>query len=776
MALNKYLGRAHALIQKYKDEAPFKQFQNLDGQLASFDNLVWFYIDPITGKKTRVLTGQHGVRGHGSAGSDPKYALPEPYGDLVKVFAIEAFNAAVSATEIQARIGSARRLLTNMKGDLHKQTASTIIECFGESRLERVVIFLEFCEHQGLMPRASDQIRRTIRYKRDRTGHSVEATRREKMADEGVIRAVGNIYGKTITRLTQGNAEPGSFRDALATFIALLCCASPNRAAAEVLLLANQELQSYSEDDRAEVFYLDWPGSKGYQDNRNHILSALGGHVEKGLNYFSKACQPGRIVASYYIDPNQTLGQLLGDFHLDSERKARLHLNRKPHLFTLGYALGFYELDAEVHVFTQDAEQLRSTYERTKPARVSHRKDCWQPKYISELQIEDQISSNPSDKAIRPGIRRLLGVSFQNNHTKKFDPNGNRLISIGQLEKVVLDMQNEAFPSFPVGFSTGDLNSVKMDVALFCVLGPQFVKSGSNKTRGGGVTGHHGYYHILVPRSLATAASWDLGQRGEIFLRHGFSSNHFLNFHQLRHYLNTIADKSSIPNEVLTSWSGRKSREQTNEYIHTSHAYRSSRVGDVQAKTNESTHPIRWVSSKEIVREFNLPASVTSTGICTQNLVVSPCEFLNDFISSCFMCPNACHVAGDSDAIETLEKDCQFQYRRLEAVKNDNRLNVSRAMQEWFVLHNGNTQVLTQLVQLMKDMPAGTVISFNEKAQQFNLLDAKSKKLTQVVAKLTDSRKDLQNALERQNKATDEPRSNEDLTKLMAKYNLVETA
>tara|TARA_B100000749_G_scaffold258377_1_gene228418 strand:- start:325 stop:747 length:423 start_codon:yes stop_codon:yes gene_type:complete len=139
------------------------------------------------------------------------------------------------------------------------------------------------------------------------------------------------------------------------------------------------------------------------------------------------------------------------------------------------------------------------------------------------------------------------------------------------------------------------------------------------------------------------------------------------------------------------------------------------------------------------------------------------------------MCPNACHVAGDGDAIDTLEKDCQFQHRRLEAVKNDNRLGASRAMQEWFVLHNFNTQVLAQLVQLMKDMPVGTVISFSEKARQFNLLDAKSKKLTQVLAKLTDSHKDLQNALARQEKATDEPRSNRDLKELMAKYSLAET-
>ena len=60
MELNKYLGRTHALVEKYKAEAPFKQFQNLGGESAAFDDLIWFHIDPNTGKKTRLLTGEHG--------------------------------------------------------------------------------------------------------------------------------------------------------------------------------------------------------------------------------------------------------------------------------------------------------------------------------------------------------------------------------------------------------------------------------------------------------------------------------------------------------------------------------------------------------------------------------------------------------------------------------------------------------------------------------------------------------------------------------------------
>lgn len=774
MALNKYLARTHALIDQYKDEAPFTQFQNLDGLPATFDELVWFHIDPNTGKKTRILTGLHGTKGGGSAGSDPKLALREPYGDLVKVFVIEAFNATVGPTEIQSRISAARRLLTKMKGELYTQNATTIASFFMSTQCERVLHFVRFCEQQGLMPRVADQIRQMVKDERDRTGHNVEATRKDKMAQDDVLQAVGNVYGKTIDSLLKGYKEQDYFRDALTSFIVLLCCSSPNRAAAEVPLLANQELQRYSEDDRAEVFYLDWHGSKGYRDNANHILSKLSSHVEKGLNYFSKACQPGRIIAAYYIDPNQTLGALLGDFPIDPDRKTRLDLSRKPHLFTLGYALGFYDVDAKVDVFIPDAEDLRRPNERNTRRTHAHRKNCWQPKYIYELSTEDEIPSSALDTT-RFGIARLMGSSFQGPTAKRFNPNENGLISIGQLEELAFDLHKEAFPSFPTGYSTGDLNSVRMDVALFCVLGHQFYRNNSHTKRGGALGGS-GYYAILTPKSLATMAAFDLGKKGKFFSRHGFPSRYFLNLHTVRHYTNTHADQSGIPNDVLTAWSGRKSREQTHEYIHTSHAERTARVSDVQTKTNDTTQPIRWISRKEIEQGFNLPASVTSTGVCTQNLIVSPCEFLNDFISSCFMCPNACHVAGDTDAIATLEKDCQFQQRRVEAVKTDARLTVSKAMQDWFILHDRNTQVLAQLVQLMKEQPKGTVISFNNKGQQFNLVDTQTKEINHVVAMLTDSRSDLDKAIEQQNKPESERQPNDDLTQLMAKYSLVETA
>lgn len=129
MALNKYLHRTETLIKQYKEISSFEQFQNTTGEPATFDDLIWFYVDPNTGRKTRILTGRHGTKGPGSAGSGAENALPKPYGDLIKVFIIESFNLSASASNKTARVSSARRLLSFMHGHLYQQNASSILDC-----------------------------------------------------------------------------------------------------------------------------------------------------------------------------------------------------------------------------------------------------------------------------------------------------------------------------------------------------------------------------------------------------------------------------------------------------------------------------------------------------------------------------------------------------------------------------------------------------------------------------------------------------------------------
>jgi hypothetical protein len=344
VALNKYLQRLESLIADYRHQE-FEQFENLDGLPATFEDLVWLYVDPNSGRRTRILTGRHGSRGHGRSGSDPSCALPAPYGDLIKVFVIVSLNSPLSASEAVARISSARRLLSYMQGELFEQTADSILSAFKGGRIDRVVPFVEMCERHGIMPKLSRRLRGFICYGRDRTGHGAAETRHNKLPDEKVLKALGAIFSRTILGPPSSLKSPEArIRDAVTAFMGLLCIAAPNRAAAEVPLLAVQELQSYSEGDREKVYFLDWAGSKGFGDNRNHLLSSLADKVEAGLRFFNHECEPGRILSRYYIKSNQTLGSLLGGYEIAPERAERVELDREPHLFTLGYALGFYGL------------------------------------------------------------------------------------------------------------------------------------------------------------------------------------------------------------------------------------------------------------------------------------------------------------------------------------------------------------------------------------------------------------------------------------------------
>ncbi|BCA81002.1 hypothetical protein [Desulfuromonas sp. AOP6] len=773
MALNKYLDRTESLIKQYKEVATFEQFQTPTGDYATFDDLIWFYVDPNTGHKTRILTGRHGTKGRGPAGSGADNVLPKPYGDLVKVFIIECFNLSISNRTKTTWVGYARKLLSSMHGHLYQQTPSSIIDCIHGCRVYFVIPFINFCEKHGLVPKNSQRLRSFIKDARDRTGQEADSQRNQKMASEDTIKAIGAVYAKTLNNLINERPEPGDFRDALASFVALLCLAAPNRASAEVPLLPNQKLMSYSEGDRPKVFYMDWPGSKGFQDNRNHILRDLAPLVEKGLDYFSEACQPGRILARYYINPDQKLCTLLGDFPIESERKARLELDKKPHLFQLGYALGFYGIDDEVYVYSEDSSYKKRHCRLKTSDNLSKRTSCWRPKKIADLQTEDLISSNAVKNPARPGLYKLLNCHFQGKYAKKFDPDNNRLITVEKIEGLLFDLHRNSFPSFPFGFSTGGQTQTKMDGALFCVLGYQYYGQGAIR-KGGGTPGGSNFYTLLTPASLAQNAARDIGRRGLLFTRRGFSSRLFLNYHQLRHYTNTLADRSGIPNEIITAWSGRKSCEQTYEYIHTSHAERTSRVKEVQATANETTQPIRWVSRDDIEKELNLPASATSTGVCVQNLITSPCDYLNDFISSCFLCPSSCHVAGDQNAIDVLDRDHQFQCRRLETIEKDKRLTVSMTMQDWFITHTRNTGILSQLIQLMKETPKETVITFNLKLAQFNLVNVRTKQIEHVAAKLSNTEHALSKALERHKKSKNQPEPNRELTTLLATYNLTE--
>lgn len=761
---NKYLDRLELLIKDFQG-IDLDQFQGPGGNKAKFDDLVWYHVDPRTGRRTRYLSCRHGAKGQRDNSLGPHWALPYPYDHLVKIWIIEVSNRSSSQYHKQRLVELSRILLSHMEGGLYEQTASSLANILpptdrGQSQ------FIDFCSERKLMP----NIRLYIDDRRDRTGHHVHDTTTKKLPSDQGLMALGDIYGKIFADVNPDGTVVKNksvfIGDALTVTFACISLASPNRTAAELPLLPKQRLSSYSEGNQPQVYSLDWKGSKGYKDYKNHILCALAPQVQQALNFFYVACEPARILCRFFENPNQTLNSLLGEFKVDPKRRAKLSLSIQPNLFQLGYALGFYDVAAQVPVLTDKV--------RFSAANHIQRASCFTKKGIWSLHFDDELSTAISQDTRHSCLSYLFDITFQSR------PFGSReVVSVSELQNWWISYLKESLiQSFPFSYSTAE-SCIRLADAMFCLLGSSFVNPISRRKKGGNSGAKRyqsSHYAIASLEKIGGYSSRRISgsARGtSIFEDYGFPKEVGVKAHSLRHYANTLASMSDIPVEVVTAWSGRVNPEQTHTYIHRSEDEKADQVQAIANPPSGITNNIRYISVKELSQTTHLPASVTSTGLCTQELNVTPCNYLNDFVSQCAMCPESCHIAGDKESISLLDKDVSYQRARLEAIECDPRLSTSEAMKKWYLLHSRNTFILSQLVSLMKERPVGTIIRYSNINSEFQLTDLNTMRISNVTCTLPKTKNRLEKLLE--NSGTErEPSSNSDLKSLLSFFNLTE--
>ncbi|PBP73131.1 hypothetical protein SAMN05444062_110176 [Pseudomonas syringae] len=760
--LNMYLERLELLSAKYR-KLSLEQYQGQTGQAAVFDDIIWYYIDPSSGRRTRFQCGLHGRLGKGNSGSRPEDALPQPYGDLVKIWIIETSNAPISASEKQIRVSVARKLLSLMEGHFYEQTESSIRKLGLSDRCHvRLTPFLDFCTSHGLIRKF--KLYGTV--DRDRTGHAVFESSQEKVPDVRTVLALGDIFSRIFKSVdVHGEVRGGqsvNLNDAFVVTFALLSLASPNRSSAEIPLIPKQKLSSYSEAGGKPVHYLSWVGSKGYKDYNNHILAILAAPIAKAVNFFVKICEPARILCRFYESPKQSLQKLLVTYHVDPERLKKLNLKATANLFTLGYALGFYEVEENVPVLKEgiDIETIGR----------NQRASAFESKPVYSLQAKDKISGARFSRSKTDSIGKLFGyVCVPNGLPRQV------VWGIDELQSWWISFfKRNLIPEFPLSFSSGE-SSINLKNAMFCILGNWFhgVKT---KKFSGGQQFQRSKYAVMPLSSLGNLASRRLtgyATGDSIFESYGFSSELCIRPHMLRHMANTIADTSDIPIEIITAWSGRKNPEQTHTYVHTSHEEKAGRVRAVMNPAEPNAKNIRVFSQRELIRTTNMPATLTSTGICTQALNVTPCNYLNEFMSQCFMCAESCHTAGDEDALKLLESDLSFQVSRLDAASNDARLVSSVAMQRWYLIHSRNVHILKLLITFMRTLQQGAVIRYSDKHAEFSLTDLMTSKITRISAELPNFEIDLKCILEANNKSLIN-HSNPELHKILSSFGLSE--
>lgn len=771
---NKYLDRLEHLIASYQTQ-DLPQFRGPTGEPARWEDFLWHHICPTTGFKTRFLAGKHDVRGRGSAGADSNLKLHPPYEGLVKVWIIQVTNVPVSPNERQARVAIARKLLTHMAGELYGQTAETITALLGGgASLGRIRHFVEFCAENRLMPRIH------VRSKdvRDRTGHAALDARRDRLPDLDNVLLLGALHKEIFQPVSpNGKVPSGSnvpMMEAVATTFGLLGLASPNRLSAEVSVLAKQRLKRYSEAGREPVHYLDWPGSKGYKDNRNHILAAVADEVERAINFFFSECESARILCRFYENPRLPLRDLLGGAEVWKNRAQHLRLDKPaPNLFVLGYALGFYPENACVPV-VRSGIQVQNDLAHNNP----RYRACFTEKPVHSLEDDDLLSCSTNDLVKISSIPYLFGYkSLMGKSNGALGLDKKALITVSELqERWINYFKMELVSTFPVSYSPGE-GKIRLADALFCIHGPSMYRS-RNEIGSGGKPLAKALYNVVTLDAVAYKAAQLLSgstkTQKSIFEMRGYGGARVLP-HSLRHLGNTLAELSEIPREVITAWSGRCDPEQTETYLHEKHSEQSRRVRAVMNPREHDKRSIRVVAQETIATATNLPASITSAGVCTQELHLDPCDYLNDFVSQCFMCPASCHVSGDTNAIDLFEKDKQVQFARLAQARVDQRLSNSQAMQKWFVIHSRNTHVLTCLIDLMKTLPPGSVIRYSPRTSEFHITDAGAR-ATRRLACLIPDFDDKLNGLLEQRSAGAEPSANPALQSVLSSFGLSDEA
>ncbi len=134
--------------------------------------------------------------------------------------------------------------------------------------------------------------------------------------------------------------------------------------------------------------------------------------------------------------------------------------------------------------------------------------------------------------------------------------------------------------------------------------------------------------------------------------------------HQIRHYLNTIAQRANVPQSHIAMWSGRRNVMQNAAYDHTD---RDTIVDEIMARGDLEDYsvPVIVDDTDQSIRTTFLKQNITSTpiGFCLGDLRFSPC----DKAGACLDCTRLVCVAEPGRRRDALARDVE---RRRQSVAN----------------------------------------------------------------------------------------------------------
>lgn len=707
-------------------------YKNKYGERSKWDDYLWVAISVETKKSYNIffLNPDEVKRPHIANNYTGKQLLSGYLSDLAKCYALDQIVLFGFKKNTMKKIFIAKEILIKINcniWELSQSELDSLMKGIKRHKFNCYKWFFEYCHQHNFLPKTT---RFNYKVNRDTSVELALQKQYDKMPRDQIILATASIFNTIVPSVDEKINNFENVRDRFVICMCALALSSPNRLVSEQIMLNKQNLKkklvsdteqqykaaieksktNFPNDNNQTIHWLDWQGSKGYKDNRNHILRVMTPFVTQALNYLNKVCEPARILCRYYASPHISLKNILGDFL--PEKLHGLELEKPVNLFQLGGLLGFYD-NVELTKLNINGFPFSSN-------------------------IDQQFVWNAKNANI------LLGTNTNTNRCYIPFKKDCEKFTLAELEKHWLNHIRKSVPSFPYRYIGDSGSKVKFEHALCIFLGKQVSRQKIGRAKYESASSSYAIESIdlggLISKSL---------MKGGIFQRYGFADSFHIAAHQFRHYLNTKCQDSNFPELIIAMFSGRVNVESNADYDHTLGSEKIAQIANINV-TQQATKSIKVVTIEKYEATTGKVAHKMSTGICTQQLHQSPCTYLNDFLTHCIGCRSSCHINKDLESIDLLEKDLAIQKHRLEEVKKNSNIVSNPILQQWFINHHRGVYILCELIRLMKshDIKDGSLIRYAGDESCFQLIDIQKCKRIQHKLKLPNSQLALDDLLQ----------------------------
>lgn len=381
----------------------------------------------------------------------------------------------------------------------------------------------------------------------------------------------------------------------------------------------------------------------------------------------------------------------------------------------------------QIKVLTKPARDLASWLE-TNPNRFYRHKDCPVKNYNEKLTTIEAA--------------KALGLKHDSTHSSqgslssiKLQPY-NYIYSLNDLwNSYIIKKQPNNFPWL------NKEQKLKYRNALFCMT-----KNLLHKQKGNLPIVLWGPTNNIFNNDLSPRESLNSDNHKSIFDRYNYLDQEGerlkVTSHQLRHLLNTIAEKGGLSQHEIARWAGRADPKQNRVYNHMTEHEMVVQIKEIDSSLSlfgpmaifDKNNPVS-------MEEFHLLekgcAHVTEYGFCVHDYTIAPCDKYRD----CLNCTELVCIKGDDVKLENIK----HQLEEITAQHDAAKISIeegSYGADRWFEYHQHTIKHLQQLIKILEDpnVPDKARIKLNN--------DSSYSQLNRVIRSLTGTNKVLKESVD----------------------------